>query len=248
MNWNQIANKIKPYVVKIKTPTGHGTGFLCFYNFDKTWCGIATASHVVEDTDEWQQPLKIIHQSSKEQVFFLKESDRVIFSDPKTDSSIILFKKPEKLLFPNEAIRLRPLEQILDIGSEVGWIGYPYLEEDTQCFFSGCISARNEAKKYYLVDGVSINGVSGGPVLYSTETDGIEIIGIVSAYRANRATGNTLPGLSIAQDVSHLHGVFNTIKSLDEARQKKEELKVKDKKTKNDGLTPPLDQANPIKT
>jgi len=33
----------------------------------------------------------------------------------------------------------------------------------------------------YLVDGVAINGVSGGPVFY-TATKGIEVIGSVSAY------------------------------------------------------------------
>ena len=93
------------------------------------------------------------------------------------------------------------------------------------CFFSGCISARREERKAYLIDGVSINGVSGGPVFYSTETDGVEIVGIVSAYKANRATGSSLPGLLIAQDVSHFHGVIQHIKSIDEARKKKQELK-----------------------
>lgn len=89
------------------------------------------------------------------------------------------------------------------------------------CFFSGCISARNEDKKYYLIDGVSINGVSGGPVLYTTRTEGIEIIGIISSYMANRATGTTLPGLLIARDVSYLHNIVKLIKSLDDARKKK---------------------------
>jgi hypothetical protein len=227
MNWNQIVNKIKPYMVKIKTPSGSGTGFLCLYNHDKSWCGIATASHVVNDVDEWQQPIKIIHQTSEKPMIFLKENDRVIISDPKTDSAIIFFPRPKDLTLPDELIKLRPLDKILDIGSEVGWLGYPYLEENNSCFFSGCISARNEDKKYYLIDGVAINGVSGGPVLYSTETDGVEIIGIISAYMANRATGSSLPGLSVAQDVFHLHEVVKTIKSIDEAREKKQELKEK---------------------
>lgn len=229
MNWNQIVDKIKPYVVKIKTPSGSGTGFLSLYNYDKSWCGIATASHVVDDVDEWQQPIKVVHHASEKPIVFLKEADRVIFRDPKTDSAIIFFPTPENLSLPNELVRIRPLDKILDIGSEVGWLGYPYLEEDTPCFFSGCISARNEEKKYYLIDGVAINGVSGGPVLFSTETDGVEVIGIVSAYMANRATGTALPGLSVAQDVSHLHGVVQTINSLDEARQKKHEMKEKEK-------------------
>ncbi len=106
------------------------------------------------------------------------------------------------------------------------------MEPYALCFFSGCISARREQRKAYLIDGVSINGVSGGPVLCSIEPKGVEIIGIISAYVANRATGATLPGLSIAQDVSYLHGVVQRIKSLDEAKNKKQQLKEEEEKEK----------------
>ena len=237
MEWNQVVEKIKPYLVKIETPTGSGTGFLCLYNEDKTWCGIATALHVVGDADEWQQPIRITHPFSPEQ-FFLKENDRFIFSDWKTDSAIIMLPTPEKSALPNSLIPLRPLDKALNIASEVGWLGYPYLEPFTICFFSGCISARREDRKAYLIDGVSINGVSGGPVFCSSSTEGIEIIGIVSAYAANRATGATLPGLSIVQDVSHLHDVAQTIKSSDEARKKQQELKEKEEKITNQSTGP----------
>jgi hypothetical protein len=37
MNWNSIVDKLTPYIVKIETPAGHGTGFLCFYNADRTF-------------------------------------------------------------------------------------------------------------------------------------------------------------------------------------------------------------------
>ncbi len=231
MNWNQIVNKIKPHIVKIKTPTGSGTGFLFMYNHDKSWCGIATADHVVNDIDEWKQPLKFIHQSSNKIEHYIEDKDRVIICDPRNDSAVILFHKPKELNLPTELIRLRLLEEKLDIGSEVGWVGYPYLGENTLCFFSGNISARNDEKNHYLVDGVAINGVSGGPVLYSSETNGVEVIGIMCAYMANRATGSTLPGLSVAQDVFHLHKSVAMIKDIDEARQKKEDLK---KESKND--------------
>jgi hypothetical protein len=230
MNWDQIVNKVKPYIVKIETPAGSGTGFLCMYNEDKSWCGIATASHVVEYAEEWQQPIKIVHHV--EDPIFLKEGERVIILDKKTDSAMILFSKRSGSSLPDNVIKLRQLDQALNIGSEVGWLGYPYLEADKLCFFSGCISARNEDKKYYLIDGVSINGVSGGPVLYSTEAEGVEIIGIVCAYMANKSTGTT-PGLSIAQDVSHFHDVIKRIKSIDDAKKKKQELKEKENKNQS---------------
>ena len=111
-------------------------------------------------------------------------------------------------------------------------VGYPYIEPYNLCFFSGCISARRDDRKAYLIDGVSINGVSGGPVFCSVEEEDIEIIGIISAYIANKATGETLPGLSIAQDVSHFHNVLQAIRSIDEARRKKKELEENGEKEK----------------
>ena len=99
------------------------------------------------------------------------------------------------------------------------------------CFFSGKISALKQYRserygdtKAYLIDGVAINGVSGGPVIHSNPADGIQIVGTVSAYWANRATGESLPGLSVAQDVSHFHEVASTVQSLDEASKKKAEF------------------------
>lgn len=79
-------------------------------------------------------------------------------------------------------------------------------------------------RKAYLIDGVAINGVRGGLVLYSTETVGVQIVGTVSAYRVNRTTGDALPGLLIAQDVSHFHAVTGKMRSIDEARRKQQEL------------------------
>lgn len=58
-------------------------------------------------------------------------------------------------------------------------------------------------------------------LFYSSETDGIEFVCIVTAYHANRLTGDTLPGLLAAQDVSHFHCVIQTIKTMDKARRKK---------------------------
>ena len=37
MNWNEIVDKVAPYIVKIETPRGHGTGFLCLYNENRTF-------------------------------------------------------------------------------------------------------------------------------------------------------------------------------------------------------------------
>ncbi|MEF8708478.1 MAG: serine protease [Candidatus Accumulibacter propinquus] len=222
MNWDQVVKKIAPHVLKIETPTGHGTGFLFLYNDAKTWCGIATAEHVVSHADNWQQPIKIHHPHSGKTVF-LKQDERVIYRDWKTDSAVILFFKGD-LQIPESPIALLPMGSVIDIGSEVGWLGFPSVAPHDLCFFSGNISARQEYRNAYLVDGVAINGVSGGPVLHLTGTEGVQIVGTVSAYSANRATGEVLPGLAIAQDVSHFHDVANHVHSIDEANKKKQEF------------------------
>ena len=218
MDWNQIVDRMTPYVVKIETPNGFGTGFLCLHNEDRSMQGVATAHHVVAHADQWQQPLRVTQQSSNTS-FLAKESDRVIFSDKAKDSAVILLFQNE-LKFPEELIPLLPPNSNLPIGVEVGWLGFPGIAQDTLCFFSGSISARRIDG--YFIDGVAINGVSGGPVIYSTVTDGIQIVGNISAYVPNYREGSTvLPGLSIAQDVSHFTRMASMIKSHDDARRQK---------------------------
>jgi len=221
VNWDQIANHVTPYIVRVETPSGHGTGFVCLHNHDKSFCGIATASHVVAYADRWQQPIRIHHQPSGV-IAFVSEEMRVIYNDPDTDSAVILVPSTE-LDLPQDPIPLLPTDTPLPIGTEVGWLGYPGLVSQTLCFFSGTISARQEGRHAYLIDGVAINGVSGGPVVYSTPTDGVRIIGTISAYVANRATGESLPGLAVAQDVSHFHDTIAQINSIDDARQQQEQ-------------------------
>ena len=226
MNWNAIVDKVSPYIIKIETPGGHGTGFACLRNYDGSFLGIATANHVVAHADEWQQPIRLHHHHSGDSVF-LKDTDRVVWLDYRTDSALILISS-DKLNLPQALIPLLPMTMPLAIGAEVGWLGFPGVAAYSLCFFSGNISARQEWRNAYLIDGVAINGVSGGPVLYSTEAEGVQIVGSISAYVSNRATGESLPGLAIAKDVSYLHDSISKIKSLDEANVHKKEQQTQD--------------------
>lgn len=148
----------------------------------------------------------------------------MILPDAKSDSAVVLFP-PGELELPKQLIELRPTGTPINIGIEVGWLGYPALEPYTVCFFSGTISARREDRSAYLIDGVAINGVSGGPVLYSS-LSAMQVVGIISAYRVNRQRGDALPGLSVAQDVSHFHQVIQQIKSWDEAQKKRAQIEA----------------------
>ncbi len=239
MKWHQIVKIIAPYIVKIETPRGHGTGFLCLYNEAKTLCGIATAHHVVEYADDWQQPIRIRHHESDKTVL-LKEHERVVFGDRATDSAVILFGS-NVLDLPEDLIPLLPSDKFLKVGVEVGWLGFPAIEPHTLCFFSGNISARQRQTHAYLIDGVAINGVSGGPVFdMGSVDDSPRIIGTIAAYIANRATGEVLPGLAYAQDVSHFHDIAGKFKSLPEADEQKQQLKQEESSP-----SPDVPQDNP---
>lgn len=220
MDWGTAINSVTPHVVRIETPTGYGTGFLAFYNHDGTWCGIATAAHVVSHADEWQHPIRVRHPTATR---FLKSEDRVVMIDQSNDSAIVLFLKGE-LQLPEFPIALTPVDKPCSIGADIGWLGYPVIEPHTLCFFAGTVSAQQPARKSYLIDGVAINGVSGGPVFHCVTQKDVQIIGCVSAYHANRATGEALPGLLRAQDVSHFHGAAETIRNIDEAIAQKREF------------------------
>src|SRR5215467_14470699 len=104
VNWEQAIATISSHVVKIETPSGHGTGFLAFYNHDKTWCGVATAAHVLSHADEWKEPIRIRHEGSAE-TRFLKDDERVILLDRRNDSAVVLFVKG-KLELPESPIPL----------------------------------------------------------------------------------------------------------------------------------------------
>jgi hypothetical protein len=221
MDWNAIVERVTPSLVKIETPAGHGTGFLCFYNEAHDICAIATAHHVIDHAERWLEPIRIT-QYQTNSTAFLKEGQRVLWNDQNKDSAIILANIGD-LRLPEDAIPLLPVGNRLPIGVEVGWLGYPAIAAHTLCFFSGNISALWEWRNAYLIDGVAINGVSGGPVIYSADASAqaVQIIGSVTAYSANRATGETLPGLSIAQDVSHFHDMASRLRSLEEASHQK---------------------------
>lgn len=217
MEWSKAVQIVNQHVVKIETPSGHGTGFLAFYNYDKTWCGIATANHVVAYADDWQLPIRIANEASTR---FLTPSDRVIYKSAATDTAVVLFLV-DQLQLPESPIALTPMSKPVDIGGDVGWLGYPAIEPNALCFFSGKISAAGTG--LYLIDGVAINGVSGGPVFHLDGSD-LQIMGCVSAYQPNLATGVSLPGLSYARDVSHFHDAATHVQNIDDATKKKAEF------------------------
>ena len=66
--------------------------------------------------------------------------------------------------------------------------------------------------------------------------EGVQFVGIVSAYRVNRQFGDALPGLLIAQDVSHAHYVIDSIRTFEEAKAKQAEEEAKKKQSEGEPI------------
>lgn len=225
MNWLDCVEAVRPFIVSVETPDLLGTAFLFAYNKDKRIAGFATAAHILEHVDAWKEPIKLIHCITKNELF-IPHTDRVIFLDLKRDSaSIILFKNSPSgfdIGLPQDTLPLISADKMLRVGVEVGWSGFPSIAHPNLCFFTGRISACLEHYDSYLIDGVAINGVSGGPVFYvPTDDSSPQIIGTVTAYMPNKIHGDTLPGLLRVQDITSFQSTIQTLKSHDDANEKK---------------------------
>ena len=227
MGWATNFRAIRPYIMSIETPSGSGTAFLFTYNSRKTLAGFATAAHVVDHAHEWKEPIKLTNSLTGKELF-IQEKDRIILIDRMRDSASILIAN-DKLDLPQDTLPLIDPKKTLAIGAEVGWVGFPSIASPNLCLFTGRISAQIENRNSYLIDGVAINGVSGGPVLHYSPGSKLRIIGTVSAYVSNRIYGETLPGLLRVQDVTPFHATINTLISWDEARKKQAEQDKKER-------------------
>jgi len=219
LDWYQAVELLDEHIFKISTPSGFGTGFLLSIGETSELCSVATAAHVVRHAHQWEEPMRVEHYASGERVL-LHEPERAVFVDDRLDTAAVCFSK-RVLPVPEEPLRLGPEDTHLKVGNEVGWIGFPAMTPETPCFFAGRISAYLSEQNSYLVDGVAINGVSGGPAI-TIDPDGITVMGIVSAYIPNRATGEPLPGLCLLSDVTHLQSTLKFLKSLGQAKEEEE--------------------------
>ncbi len=179
LDWYQAVELVSPHVVKISTPRGSGTGFLLYMGSNTPICAIATAAHVIEQAHYWEEHIRLEHENSGKSAI-IRHNQRAIFIDDDRDTAVIMINK-DLLPFPKDTLPLAPQGKVLKAGNEIGWVGYPAVSHANLCFFGGRISAWALQRKAYLVDGVAINGVSGGPA-FNIKEDHVVIIGVVSAY------------------------------------------------------------------
>lgn len=212
-DWQHAVEEIAPYVVRLSTPDHSGTAFLFAFGAEGGLCGFATAAHALLQADLWEQPIRIEHASGYSRL--LRPGDRAIVIDNDTDSAALVVVRDDAP-FPTELLPMTPENVHLKTGHEVGWVGYPGVAaaRDILCFFSGRISAWVPARRAYLVDGVAISGVSGGPAFFLDEAGKTTLMGLVSAYLPNKAAGAPLPGLSLVQHIGELADVVCRLREL----------------------------------
>jgi hypothetical protein len=215
MQWFEAVEIIQPYVFKISTPRGSGTGFIISNGKVHNICGVATANHVIEHAHYWEEPIRLEHMQSGKSIVARKDQ-RAIFPDYGLDTAAIIFER-EDLKLPSDMLPLTPKDKFLKVGNNIGWLGFPAIPGASLCFFGGKISAWIQEQQAYLVDGVAINGVSGGPAFCILD-DVVTFIGVVSAYVPNRATGEVLPGLAVVRGVKQFHDLAPTFASIDQAK------------------------------
>lgn len=247
MTWRKAFKAVEPYIVKIETPAGAGTGFFFAYNEDKSIIAVATALHVIEEADQWRQPVKIIRINENKELF-LSHDERGIVVDYKRDSAVILVPTARVtasgLPVPAAMLSLLPSDKVKSIGVSLAWAGYPAIASRTLCLFQGGVSAFNADNDSYYIDGIAINGVSGGPV-FDDKDDLPKIVGIVSAYRYNRQGGGNLPGLLMAHDATHLNDTVENLKSLDDARKKAAEAAKEQREQEAHATAGPTEPESP---
>ena len=220
INWSTVLDKIKNYSFKVSTPQGSGTGFLITYRKKTNFYGIATAYHVIAHAYNWETPIKLLSAGSGQEKL-LHTNERAIITNPKKDVTII-FVSDSDLNIPADLPNLSPEDKYLKPGQQVAWAGYPAVAPNQFSFFMGCVSSFIQSSGAYLMDGVAINGVSGGPAFTVIGND-IHIIGLVSAYIPNRLEGESLPGVCFVVGIYPFYEMVKKMKNFEDAEDKAKE-------------------------
>ena len=213
--WQAAVERVRPYCVRISTPDHSGTGFLFASAAEGQICGLATAAHTLAQAQLWEQPLRLEHSATGTERL-IRADDRTIVVDEETDTAALVLVR-DGFPLPEALLPTTPESLYHRVGVEIGWVGFPSVAHDHLCFFSGRVSAWHEKKQAYLVDGVAISGVSGGPAFAFDDAGQLQLLGVVSAYLPNKAAGSALPGLSVVQHIGHLEKWVQSLRSTEEA-------------------------------
>ncbi len=203
--WVSAAERVSKVVFRVEVDTSSGTCFAVSCSETKNpysyFLMLATAYHVVKDR---KQDYFIRLTSSDETMILTTQTNDIMVippSLPEYDIALLFVKSEHPLIAPEDLPLFQNNGNHPARGTELGWLGYPGVVLPELCFFLGSISGYQSNPPNYLIDGVAINGVSGGPAF---NQDGV-ILAAVQRYLPNRLSDNlTLPGLMGAVPISSL--------------------------------------------
>jgi hypothetical protein len=237
--WQGALKLLRNRVFKIRSPRGHGTGFhIGNFGTDGRLCAVATAYHVLQMAHDWGESIKLVHAETEKEIL-LRENDRAILTYVNKDLAVILFTLPADLILPTTPIELIPQGAYLVPGVDIAWCGFPAVKNDKLCFFHGFISCYLDHQSDYLIDGVAIHGVSGGPAFYvDIQSNTPKIAGVVTQYIANRTTGESLPGVSMITSIAPCEETIKNLNNLNQAKKEADEQKASPANEQNPNSNP----------
>lgn len=195
--WPDVIDRVQKNVFRIYAGDSAGTSFVISLgaNQNKTeyFAMLATAWHVLEDVPGTGDDIKLV--SADQKTIFDSQTNQIGFyrlGNAAFDTALIQVRTGKPLLQESELLPILPFDSQLARGADLGWLGFPGIVEPELCFFHGHVSGYLNTPPTYLIDGVAINGVSGGPAFDNRA----HLIGLVSAYIPNKIDQfTTLPGL-----------------------------------------------------
>ena len=203
--WHEAASRVAAATFRVYTSDAMGTAFLFSVGKGKEGQHIAmlaTAWHVVDQAPTGMT-VRICDQSDREVVASKGGNIAVIEVSKQFDVAIIVVISTDDLFPEHTLLPILPSEYELKRGAEVGWLGYPGILNPALCFFQGHVAGMVRVPRVgYLIDGVVIRGVSGGPIF----DDRCHIAGLVSAYFYDQLEHEsvTLPGVSFMVPIAFI--------------------------------------------
>jgi Trypsin-like peptidase domain len=192
--WYEVAERVGRATFRLYTDKSMGTGFLLLAGSrpEQHIAVLATAYHVVDDVVTGTT-MRVCDQTGREVVRSAEGNIAITEIGNDLDCALLIVTSKTRLFSEDLLLPILPTDAQLRRGAEIGWMGYPGIVEPELCFFQGHVAGMLRDPPVYLVDGIAINGVSGGPVFDNR----CHLVGLVSAYLPNKVADNlTLPGVS----------------------------------------------------
>jgi len=210
LTWHAAATKVEKSLFRVYTESGMGSGFLLSVaeNEKKHYGMFATAWHVLSNL-KTVDSLQLVSANRKKDINNHNATlSFVRLGDKEYDTGIIIAESNELIIDETSLLTIPPKDLMLARGAEIGWMGFPGFVEPEPCFFHGYISGYLDYPPRYLVDGVAINGVSGGPAFDKYG----QIAGLVSSYLPNRRDEKTiLPGVAMLVPINAIRAFMERL-------------------------------------